>query len=83
SWKSSDDEDVGSHEEGKESDESNDDSVKEVIMILMRLSNLVLESRFSEEARIQEEEDAEELYRDANINQGMGLQVTQSVQDTH
>nr|GFD03360.1 hypothetical protein [Tanacetum cinerariifolium] len=25
SWNSSDDEDVGSHEEGKESDESNDD----------------------------------------------------------
>nr|GFC09895.1 hypothetical protein [Tanacetum cinerariifolium] len=41
------------------------------------------ESRFSEEARIQEEEDAEELYRDVNINQGRGLQVTQSVKDTH
>nr|GFD62574.1 hypothetical protein [Tanacetum cinerariifolium] len=31
-------------------------------------------SRLSEEARIQEEEDAEELYRDVNINQGRGLQ---------
>nr|GFA96709.1 hypothetical protein [Tanacetum cinerariifolium] len=41
------------------------------------------ESRFSEEARIQEEEDTEELYRDVNINQGRGLQVTQSVEDTH
>nr|GFD04240.1 hypothetical protein [Tanacetum cinerariifolium] len=41
------------------------------------------ESRLSEEARLQEEEDAEELYRDVNINQGRGLQVTQSVQDTH
>nr|GEZ33548.1 hypothetical protein [Tanacetum cinerariifolium] len=41
------------------------------------------DSRFSEEARIQEEEDAEELYRDVNINQGRGLQVTQSVEDTH
>nr|GFC91882.1 hypothetical protein [Tanacetum cinerariifolium] len=41
------------------------------------------ESRFSEEERIQEEEDAEELYRDVNINQGRGLQVTQSVEDTH
>nr|GFD25360.1 hypothetical protein [Tanacetum cinerariifolium] len=40
------------------------------------------ESRLSEEARIQEEEeDAEELYRDVNINQGRGLQVTQSVED--
>nr|GFB86528.1 hypothetical protein [Tanacetum cinerariifolium] len=41
------------------------------------------ESRLSEEARIQEEEDAEESYRDVNINQGMGLQVTQNVKDTH
>nr|GEX01219.1 hypothetical protein [Tanacetum cinerariifolium] len=41
------------------------------------------ESRLSEEARIQEEEDAEELYHDVNINQGRGLQVTQNVEDTH
>nr|GFC14340.1 hypothetical protein [Tanacetum cinerariifolium] len=41
------------------------------------------ESRLSEEARIQEEEDAEELYCDVNINQGRGLQVTQNVDDTH
>nr|GEZ37594.1 retrotransposon protein, putative, Ty1-copia subclass [Tanacetum cinerariifolium] len=32
------------------------------------------ESRLREEARIPEEEDAEELYRDVNINQGRGLQ---------
>nr|GEY51969.1 hypothetical protein [Tanacetum cinerariifolium] len=41
------------------------------------------ESRLSEEARIQEKEDTEELYRDVNINQGRGLQITQSVEDTH
>nr|GEY85637.1 ribonuclease H-like domain-containing protein [Tanacetum cinerariifolium] len=42
------------------------------------------ESRLSKEARIQEEEeDEEELYHDVNINQGRGLQVTQSVEDTH
>nr|GFC07621.1 hypothetical protein [Tanacetum cinerariifolium] len=41
------------------------------------------ESRLSEEARIQKEEDADELYRDVNINQGRGLQVTQNVEDTH
>nr|GEX24779.1 hypothetical protein [Tanacetum cinerariifolium] len=41
------------------------------------------ELRLSEEARIQEEEDADELYRDVNINQGRGLQVTQNVKDTH
>nr|GFD19911.1 hypothetical protein [Tanacetum cinerariifolium] len=28
-------------------------------------------------------EDVDELYRDVNINQGMGLQVTQNVEDTH
>nr|GFC13269.1 hypothetical protein [Tanacetum cinerariifolium] len=38
--------------------------------------------RLSEESRIQEE-DADELYRDVNINQGRGLQVTQNVEDTH
>nr|GEZ81914.1 hypothetical protein [Tanacetum cinerariifolium] len=41
------------------------------------------ESRLSEEVRIQKEEDADELYRDVNINQGRGLQVTQNVEDTH
>nr|GFC13679.1 hypothetical protein [Tanacetum cinerariifolium] len=39
--------------------------------------------RLSEEARIQEEEDADELYRDVNINQERGSQVTQNVEDTH
>nr|GEZ91401.1 hypothetical protein [Tanacetum cinerariifolium] len=41
------------------------------------------ELRLSEEARIQEEEEADELYRDVNINQGRGLQVTQNVEDSH
>nr|GFA27439.1 hypothetical protein [Tanacetum cinerariifolium] len=39
--------------------------------------------RLSEEARIKEEEDADELYRDVNINQGRGLQVTQNVKDSY
>nr|GFB43663.1 hypothetical protein [Tanacetum cinerariifolium] len=39
--------------------------------------------RLSEEARIQEDEDADELYRNVNINQGRGLQVTQNVEDSH
>nr|GFA52671.1 hypothetical protein [Tanacetum cinerariifolium] len=41
------------------------------------------ELRLGEEARIQEEEDTDELYRDININQGRGLQVTQNVEDSH
>nr|GFD52406.1 hypothetical protein [Tanacetum cinerariifolium] len=54
--------------EGTE-DESNDEEDQEL--------------RLSEEARIQEEEEADELYRDVNINQGRGLQVTQNVEDSH
>nr|GEX36454.1 hypothetical protein [Tanacetum cinerariifolium] len=50
-------------------DESNDEEDQEL--------------RLSEETRIQEEEVADELYRDININQGRGLQVTQNVEDSH
>nr|GEX93548.1 hypothetical protein [Tanacetum cinerariifolium] len=134
SWKSSDDEEVGSHEEGEESDDDsdegsdkdsdetvkygagkdgdeddddddNDDDEEEETAKddeedketgkdgdEVRKSGdskkesddeEEQESRLSEEARIQKEEDAEELYRDVNINQGRGLQVNQSVEDTH
>nr|GEZ82669.1 hypothetical protein [Tanacetum cinerariifolium] len=41
------------------------------------------ELRLSEKARIQEEEEADQLYRDININQGRGLQVTQNIKDSH
>nr|GEY17429.1 hypothetical protein [Tanacetum cinerariifolium] len=50
-------------------DESNDEEDQEL--------------RLSEEARIQEEEEADEVYRDVNINQGRGLQVTQNIEDSH
>nr|GFB80939.1 hypothetical protein [Tanacetum cinerariifolium] len=39
--------------------------------------------RLSEEAMIQEEEEADELYRDVDINQGRGLQVSQDIEDSH
>nr|GEU37682.1 hypothetical protein [Tanacetum cinerariifolium] len=80
--KSSDDEDVGSHEEGKESDES-DDNRDEGKSEEESIDEEEQDLRLTEEARIQEEEDADELYRDVNINQGKGLQVTQNVEDTH
>nr|GFD36336.1 hypothetical protein [Tanacetum cinerariifolium] len=85
SWKSSDDEDVGSHEKGKESDEKEEETSEEeegsfdLIPRTPKDSETESndeeeqESRLNEEARIQEEEDAEELYRDININQGRGL----------
>nr|GEZ75330.1 hypothetical protein [Tanacetum cinerariifolium] len=38
--------------------------------------------RISEEERIHEEE-ADELYRDVNINQGRGLQVSHDIEDSH
>nr|GEY14461.1 hypothetical protein [Tanacetum cinerariifolium] len=36
-----------------------------------------------EEERLNEEEEADELYRDVNINQGRALQVNQEVEDSH
>nr|GFA02340.1 hypothetical protein [Tanacetum cinerariifolium] len=39
--------------------------------------------RISKEERIQEEDEADELYRDVDINQGQGLQVSQDVEDSH
>nr|GFA38325.1 hypothetical protein [Tanacetum cinerariifolium] len=36
-----------------------------------------------EEERLNEEEEAEELYKDVDINQGRGLQVNQEVEDSH
>nr|GEY87243.1 hypothetical protein [Tanacetum cinerariifolium] len=39
--------------------------------------------RISEEERMHEEEEADELYHDVNINQGRGLQVSQDIDDSH
>nr|GFC40980.1 hypothetical protein [Tanacetum cinerariifolium] len=39
--------------------------------------------RISEEERIHEEEEADELYHDVDINQGKGLQVSQDIEDSH
>nr|GFA69967.1 hypothetical protein [Tanacetum cinerariifolium] len=39
--------------------------------------------RISEEERMHEEEEADELYRDVDINQGMGLQVSHDIDDSH
>nr|GEU72298.1 hypothetical protein [Tanacetum cinerariifolium] len=41
------------------------------------------DSSDDEDDRMQEEEDAEELYRNVDINQGRGLQVSQETEDTH
>nr|GEZ35432.1 hypothetical protein [Tanacetum cinerariifolium] len=39
--------------------------------------------RIGEEEMMQEEEKADELYRDVDINQGRGLQVSQDIEDSH
>nr|GEV22182.1 hypothetical protein [Tanacetum cinerariifolium] len=39
--------------------------------------------RISEEERLNKEEEAEELYKDVNINQGRGIQATLDVEDSH
>nr|GFC14045.1 hypothetical protein [Tanacetum cinerariifolium] len=39
--------------------------------------------RISEEERMHEEEEEDELYRDVDINQGRGLKVSQETEDSH
>nr|GFD10658.1 hypothetical protein [Tanacetum cinerariifolium] len=39
--------------------------------------------RISEEERLNAEEETDELYRDVNINQGRGLQLSQDIEDSH
>nr|GEW09187.1 Gag-Pol polyprotein [Tanacetum cinerariifolium] len=39
--------------------------------------------RISEEERMQEEDEADKLYRDVDINQGRGLQGSQEIEDSH
>nr|GEY32653.1 hypothetical protein [Tanacetum cinerariifolium] len=39
--------------------------------------------RISEEERLNKEEEADELYRDVDINQGRGLQLSQDIEDSH
>nr|GEY78131.1 retrovirus-related Pol polyprotein from transposon TNT 1-94 [Tanacetum cinerariifolium] len=39
--------------------------------------------RISKEERMHEEEKADELYRNVDINQGRGLQVSQDIEDSH
>nr|GEW70210.1 Gag-Pol polyprotein [Tanacetum cinerariifolium] len=39
--------------------------------------------RISEDERLHEEEEEDELYQDVNINQGRGLQLSQDIEDSH
>nr|GFB92351.1 hypothetical protein [Tanacetum cinerariifolium] len=93
-WNSSDDEDGGDEvresegesdeEETRQEEEESFDPIPRTPEESEEESNNEEDQdlRLSEEARIQEE-DADELYRVVNINQGRGLQVIQNVEDTH
>nr|GFA61093.1 hypothetical protein [Tanacetum cinerariifolium] len=74
SWNSFDDEDVDEQTKGRDaSEESEDDDNNEKDQGL----------RIGEEERMHKEEEADELYRDVDINQGRGLQVSQETEDSH
>nr|GFB08000.1 hypothetical protein [Tanacetum cinerariifolium] len=99
SWNSSDDEEGDEQTKGREesegdktdesddgSDDDNDDDNDETVKARSEDESNDEEDqklRLNEEARIQEEEEADELYCDVNINQGRGLQVTQNIEDSH
>nr|GFB29244.1 hypothetical protein [Tanacetum cinerariifolium] len=70
----------GESEEEKETSEEEEGSFDPIPRTPEDSEN---ESDDEEEQESKLKEDTEELYRDVNINQGRGLQVTQSVEDTH
>nr|GFD10809.1 hypothetical protein [Tanacetum cinerariifolium] len=74
SWNSFDDKDVDDQDKGRDDNEdSEDDGNGEEDQGL----------RISDEQRLIEEEEADELYRDVYINQGRGLKVSQDIEDSH
>nr|GEX63920.1 hypothetical protein [Tanacetum cinerariifolium] len=68
SWNSSDDEDTDSQEKDRHYDEG-DEKDKSF--------------KDDEEEWLNEEEEADELYQDVDINQGRGLQLSQDIEDSH
>nr|GFC60882.1 hypothetical protein [Tanacetum cinerariifolium] len=91
SWNSFDEEDVDAQDkgrnddEGKKNDESDarkdddDDDQDDAERDDEEDQGL----RVSEEQRLIEEEEADELYHDVDINQGRGIQVSQDIEDSH
>nr|GEV73064.1 hypothetical protein [Tanacetum cinerariifolium] len=72
SWNSFDDEGVDDQEKVSDDDEGDEGDGEEDQGL-----------RISEEERLNKEEEAKELYRDVNINQGRGIQATLDVEDSH
>nr|GFB68201.1 hypothetical protein [Tanacetum cinerariifolium] len=89
-----DDDDNDDEEELAKIDDQRIQSLVGVVMKLLKVKRRVTKKkqgndeedqdlRLSEEARIQEEEEADELYRDVDIYQGRGLQVSQNIEDSY
>nr|GEW89585.1 hypothetical protein [Tanacetum cinerariifolium] len=87
SWNSSDDE--GADTQGKEGDDNEGDESFDPIPRTPKASeddeNDEEEHGLmtGEEERYTEEEEADELYRDVDINQGRGIHVSQDIKDSH
>nr|GEV38062.1 hypothetical protein [Tanacetum cinerariifolium] len=65
-----DDEKSGSDEESEKSEDDGDDEQEHGL-------------KDGEEERLTDKKEAEELYRDVDINQGRGIQVSQEINDSH
>nr|GFC73849.1 hypothetical protein [Tanacetum cinerariifolium] len=63
--------------DGDESDDDNDDDEEEIAKIYVHKES------DDEETREEEKEEADELYRDVDINQGKGLQISLDIEDSH
>nr|GEY54217.1 hypothetical protein [Tanacetum cinerariifolium] len=75
----------GDDEETESDGESEDEETREKEEeSLIQFLKLLKKVRMMEmEERMHEEEEVDELYRDIDINQGRGLQVSQDIQDSH
>nr|GEV92645.1 hypothetical protein [Tanacetum cinerariifolium] len=91
-WNSSDDEDIDEQTKGIDESEETTEKEEESFDPIPRTPEESEDDgngeedqglRMSEEERMQEEDKAEELYCDVDINQGRGLQVSQDIEDSH
>nr|GEZ02854.1 hypothetical protein [Tanacetum cinerariifolium] len=84
-----DDDEEGSSDEEDDNKETRDEESFDPISQTLESSKDEGDSEedqglnIGEEERLNEEEEADELYRDVNINQGRGLQANQEVEDSH
>nr|GFB31367.1 hypothetical protein [Tanacetum cinerariifolium] len=88
SWNSFDDEDVDDQTKGRDDNEEDEESFDPIPRTPEDSEDDGNGEedqglRISDEERIHEKEEADELYHDVDINQGRGLQVSQDIEDSH